>query len=86
VNRTPGSLWRSTVGRELNKLKRGFLKKTLALAPGMTDKTAEWILHKWDINPRVQDDPNTFYEMLHNTGIIGEDNSTHHRVAYGSKA
>jgi len=28
-------------GRDgLNKLKRGFLKKTLALAPGMTDKTA----------------------------------------------
>ena len=54
-------------GREgLNKLKRGFLKKTLALAPGMTGKTAEWILHKWDINPRVQDDPNVFYEMLHN--------------------
>ena len=54
-------------GREgLNKLKRGFLKKTLALAPGMSDKTAEWILHKWDINPRIQDDPNTFYEMLHN--------------------
>jgi hypothetical protein len=54
-------------GRDgLNKLKRGFLKKTLALAPGMADKTAEWILHKWDINPRVQDDPNTFYEMLHN--------------------
>ena len=54
-------------GREgLNKLKRGFLKKTLALAPGMSDKTAEWILHKWDINPRVQDDPNVFYEMLHN--------------------
>jgi hypothetical protein len=24
------------------------------------------ILHKWDINPRVQDDPNAFYEMLHN--------------------
>jgi len=54
-------------GREgLNKLKRGFLKKTLALAPGLADKTAEWILHKWDINPRVQDDPNVFYEMLHN--------------------
>jgi hypothetical protein len=54
-------------GRDgLNKLKRGFLKKTLALAPGMSDKTAEWILHKWDINPRVQDDPNVFYEMLHN--------------------
>jgi hypothetical protein len=54
-------------GREgLTKLKRGFLKKTLALAPGMADKTAEWILHKWDINPRVQDDPNVFYEMLHN--------------------
>ena len=54
-------------GRDgLNKLKRGFLKKTLALAPEMADKTAEWILHKWDINPRVQDDPNTFYEMLHN--------------------
>ena len=54
-------------GREgLNKLKRGFLRKTLALAPGLADKTAEWILHKWDINPRVQDDPNVFYEMLHN--------------------
>ena len=54
-------------GREgLNKIKRGFLKKTLAIAPGMSDKTAEWILHKWDINPRIQDDPNTFYEMLHN--------------------
>ena len=54
-------------GREgLNKLKRGFLKRTMALAPGMADKTAEWILHKWDINPRVQDDPNAFYEMLHN--------------------
>jgi hypothetical protein len=54
-------------GREgLNKLKRGFLKKTMALAPGMADKTAEWILHKWNINPRVQDDPNAFYEMLHN--------------------
>jgi len=54
-------------GREgLNKLKRGFLKKTLALAPGMADKTAEWILHKWDINPRLQDDPNDFYSMLHN--------------------
>jgi hypothetical protein len=54
-------------GREgLNKIKRGFLKKTLAIAPAMSDKTAEWILHKWDINPRIQDDPNAFYEMLHN--------------------
>ena len=35
-------------GREgLNKLKRGFLRKTLALAPGMADKTGEWILRKW---------------------------------------
>ena len=54
-------------GRDgLNKLKRGFQKKTMALAPGMSDKTAEWILHKWDINPRLRDDPNDFYSMLHN--------------------
>jgi len=54
-------------GRDgLNKIKRGFLKKTLAIAPNMSDKTAEWILHKWDINPAIQDDPNAFYELLHN--------------------
>ena len=54
-------------GRDgLNKLKRLFLRKTLGLAPGMSDKTAEWILHKWDINPRLRDDPNDFYSMLHN--------------------
>lgn len=54
-------------GREgLNKLKRRFLRKTLSLAPSLSEKTAEWILHKWDINPRLQDDPNDFYSMLHN--------------------
>lgn len=54
-------------GREgLNKVKRAFLKKTLAIAPNMSPKIAEWILHKWDINPTIQNDPNAFYELLHN--------------------
>ena len=35
------------------------------MAPGVSGKTIPWILHKWDINARLRDDPMELYNMLH---------------------
>jgi hypothetical protein len=53
-------------GREgLNQIKKERLEKVLKMAPGVSGKTIPWILHKWDINARLRDDPMELYNMLH---------------------
>jgi len=53
-------------GRDgLNQIKKERLKKVLQLAPGVGAKSIPYILHKWDVNARVRDDPMSLYNMLH---------------------
>ena len=53
-------------GREgLNKLKRERLRAVLGMAPGVGKKAVPWIMHNWDVNARVRDDPMEFWRMLH---------------------
>jgi hypothetical protein len=52
-------------GREgLNKIKRERLRKVLDLVPGVGNKVIPFILHKWDVNTRLRDDPNELFNML----------------------
>jgi hypothetical protein len=52
-------------GREgLNKIKRDRLRKVLDLVPGIGKKVIPFILHKWDVNTRLRDDPNELFNML----------------------
>ncbi len=56
-------------GRDgLNQIKRERLKRVLDLAPGIGGKVIPFILHKWDVNARVRDDPMALYNMLHMEG------------------
>jgi hypothetical protein len=56
-------------GRDgLNQIKRERLKRVLDLAPGVGGKVIPFILHKWDVNARVRDDPMALYNMLHTEG------------------
>jgi len=53
-------------GREgLNQVKRDRLQKVLELAPGVGSKAVPFILHKWDVNARVRDDPQELFNTLH---------------------
>ena len=57
----------ATHGREgLNIIKKKHLQKVLALNPGIGQKSAALVMHKWEINTRMQDDPNEMYNVLHN--------------------
>lgn len=45
-------------GREgLNKIKRERLRSVLDMASGVSKKSVPWILHKWDVNTHLKDDP-----------------------------
>jgi len=56
-------------GRDgLNQIKKERLNKVLALAPGVGVKSIPYILHRWDVNARLRDDPMALYNMLHQEG------------------